>query len=279
MNNEQKGFIDKVNNAKDAEIFIKDTGREGIDLPPHKHRRTQVVLTLQGTLHVKVSEREYFVPEGHVCWIPSDMTHSLSSNNRRIALRIYYVSLQSTGKSPADEFAVFNLSQWASVNLSFMASHGSQISIENEGLHEFCMSFFQLFPDVEQKYVLPLRGIGIGTDKTLRDALDYIHFHLAENIRQEEVASAVGTSSRTLSRLFNEAGISFSGYLSYQRIITALELMADHAMTMREIAYATGFSAPANFNRTFKQVMGCSPSEMMRSTTFGNHITLQKFDN
>jgi AraC-like DNA-binding protein len=30
------------------------------------------------------------------------------------------------------------------------------------------------------------------------------------------------------------------------------------------VAYATGFSTPANFNRAFKQVMGVPPSEMRR---------------
>lgn len=265
MNKEQEDYIKGVDNADNEDIFIKVSGREGISLPPHSHTRTQIVLTMQGTLHVIVDGREYFVPEGHICWIPSGMVHSLSSNNRQISIRIYYVSLHFPKKSPGSEFAVYNESPWTVANFRYIDSHGSIISCQNKSLHEFCMAFFRLLPDVGQKYVLPLKGVATGTDNVLRKALDYIHFHLSENIRQDEVAAEVGTSSRTLCRLFNEAGISFNGYLSYQRIITALELMADHSMTMREIAYATGFSAPANFNRTFKQVMGCSPSEMVKS--------------
>ena len=84
MNNEQRSYINKVNGANSGDIFIKDKGREGIDLPPHKHQQTQVVLTLQGTLHVKLSDREYFVPDGHICWIPSEIVHSLFSNNRKM---------------------------------------------------------------------------------------------------------------------------------------------------------------------------------------------------
>jgi len=40
--------------------------------------------------------------------------------------------------------------------------------------------------------------------------------------------------------------------------------MADNTMPIKEIAYDTGFSSPANFNRAFKQVMGMPPSEMRR---------------
>jgi AraC-like DNA-binding protein len=71
-------------------------------------------------------------------------------------------------------------------------------------------------------------------------------------------------SPRTLSRLFSEAGTTFSDYLGYQRIIRSLELMADNTMPIKKIAYDTGFSSPANFNRAFKQVMGMPPSEMRR---------------
>ncbi len=50
MNSEQKSYIDGVNSTEDGIILIKDTGREGILLPLHKHRQTQVVMTMQGTM-------------------------------------------------------------------------------------------------------------------------------------------------------------------------------------------------------------------------------------
>ena len=40
--------------------------------------------------------------------------------------------------------------------------------------------------------------------------------------------------------------------------------MADNSMTIKEVAYNTGFSTPGNFNRSFKLVMGMAPSEMRR---------------
>ena len=72
------------------------------------------------------------------------------------------------------------------------------------------------------------------------------------------------TSPRSLSRLFSDDDTTFSDFLRYQRIIRSLELMADNTMSLKEIAYDTGFSTPANFNRSFKMVLGIAPSEMRR---------------
>lgn len=265
MNSEQKNYIDGVNSTEDGIILIKDTGREGISLPSHHHRQTQAVMTLQGTLHVLAVGREYFVPEGNVCWIPSEVEHSLSSNNRQIAVRIFYLPISFAKNSPGSMFGIYTLNSWLSANLHFMASHGSSIEKQyNATLYRYCISFFRLFPDVGQKYLLPLKGISTGFEPKLSEALQFIDLHLSENLRLDDVAKGTGMSSRSLSRLFKENGISFSSYMNNHRIVRALELMADRKMTLREIAFAVGFSAPANFNRSFKQVMGMSPTEMKK---------------
>ena len=92
----------------------------------------------------------------------------------------------------------------------------------------------------------------------------YIHTHLSDDIMLEDAACSAGVSPRSLSRLFNDVDTTFSDFLRYQRIIRSVELMADNTMTIKEIAYDTGFSTPGNFNRSFKMVMGMSPSEMRR---------------
>ena len=115
-----------------------------------------------------------------------------------------------------------------------------------------------------RRLVLPLRGISADTPPALRKAMAYIHTHLSDDIMLEDAACSAGVSPRSLSRLFNDVDTTFSDFLRYQRIIRSVELMADNTMTIKEIAYDTGFSTPGNFNRSFKMVMGMSPSEMRR---------------
>ncbi len=260
MNEEQRSFIHCIDTASTGRVIVKDTGREGIDLAPHRHNCTQLVETVTGTLRVTVGEREYFVPEGYACWIPHSTTHALASNNRRIALRLFYFY----SEDEANAFSVHYVCPWASANFKFIAGYGPCINMDDSGLYTFCLSFFHTFRKEERRLELPLRSINANTRPSLHKAMDFLHSHLAENVKAEQVANAAGVSPRTLSRLFSEAGTTFSDYLCYQRIIRSLELMADGTMAIKEIAYDTGFSSSANFNRAFKQVMGVSPSEMRR---------------
>lgn len=263
MNKEQLSFIQSVDHASQGEVIVKVTGREGIDLAPHSHKLVQLVEAVTGTLRVTVGEREYFVPEGYACWIPSGMLHALTSHNRRIALRIFYFQRGSNGDA-TDTFSVHYVCPWAAANFRFIADYGPAISAGADGLYDFCLSFFHTFRKEERRLELPLRGINANTPPTLRKAMAYIHTHLADDILLEDAASAAGISPRSLSRLFSDVDTTFSDFLRYQRVIRSLELMADNTMTIKEIAYDTGFSTPGNFNRSFKQVMGMAPSEMRR---------------
>ena len=264
MNEEQRSFIRLVDNGSPDKVMVKDTGREGIDLAPHSHDCIQLVETVTGTLRVTVGEREYFVPEGYACWIPRGMVHALTSHNRRISLRIFYFLSESDAKVADDVFSVHYVCPWAMANFRFIAGYGPVITKDDSGLLGFCLSFFHTFRKEERQLVLPLRGIDATLNPTLRKAMAFLHRHLADNVKVEDAAHEAGVSPRTLSRLFSEAGTTFSDYLGYQRIIRSLELMADNTMPIKEIAYDTGFSSPANFNRAFKQVMGMPPSEMRR---------------
>ena len=263
MNEEQQSFIKRVDHASPDKVIVKVTGREGIDLSPHCHSCIQLVEAVTGTLRVTVCGREYFVPEGYACWIPSDVKHALTSHNRRIALRIFYFPHDKATVN-VDSFSVHYVSPWASVNFRFIAGHGPVIDSATNDLYTFCLSFFYTFRKEEQWVELPLRGIDAATPPPLRKAMAYIHTHLAEDVKLEGAAQAAGISPRSLSRLFSDDDTTFSDFLRYQRIIRSLELMADNTMSLKEIAYDTGFSTPANFNRSFKMVLGIAPSEMRR---------------
>lgn len=264
MNEEQRTFIQTVDNSSCDKIIVKDSGREAVALEPHRHDCIQLVETVTGTLRVTVGEREYFVPEGYACWIPRGTVHALASNNRRIAIRVFYFMPENEQETEKDDFSVHYVCPWALTNFKFIADYGPVIGIDDSGIYSFCLSFFRTFRKEERRVMLPLKGVEINTNPVLQKAMDYLRNHLADNVKVNDAADAAGVSARTLSRLFSEAGTTFSDFVAYQRVIRALELMADDKMALKEVAYATGFSTPANFNRAFKQVMGEPPSEMRR---------------
>jgi two-component system response regulator YesN len=78
----------------------------------------------------------------------------------------------------------------------------------------------------------------------------------------EETAMELEISPGYLSRLLKQAtGYSFVEYVSRVRIQHALQLLADPAVKIYEIAEKVGYRSQHYFSRAFKQVLGISPVE------------------
>jgi AraC-like DNA-binding protein len=77
-----------------------------------------------------------------------------------------------------------------------------------------------------------------------------------------ELARAVGVSPTHLCRRFKqETGLTLSAYRLRQRIEQAKALLADRQRQVCEVAFAVGFGSAAHFNRVFRRVVGCAPSQ------------------
>lgn len=259
---QQDKYIDFVNRTLDKEIFIRKTGKKEINMVAHAHEKYQIVYTFMGTIHVQIEGTSYFVPEKHIAWIPSRMVHEISSNNRQVSLVIFYMVLGEVADEDVKrQFAIYNTNTMIAGNLKFIASKGPMINGEQEAsLFDFSLAFFRLLPLVVPKSEILLKTLVIPNDPRLLPILDYMKNHVCESLTIERVAHEYGLSVRSLSRLFNGSGICFSNYMNHQRVMRAIEMLADGGKTMQQVAYEVGFNTPSHFNRVFKQLTGMSPS-------------------
>lgn len=264
MNEEQKNYIRIIKQSEQEDILIKKTGWEDIKLTLHTHSKAQIIYTLSGTIHVQIGEENFFVPEKHIAWIPGNMDHDLSTNNRQASLIIFYISFEK-GKD-RKEFSIYSCNSMIAENIRFIASKGSLINKKQEpDLYYFAHYFFKMLPTISPNLGIRLRTLTIPNDTRLSPVLNYMREHAHEELKIEQVAHAFGFSVRNLSRLLNKSGIRFSSYLNTQRITRAIEMFADRNHTIQEIAFATGFATPGNFNRVFKHVTGTTPSEFIKA--------------
>lgn len=98
--------------------------------------------------------------------------------------------------------------------------------------------------------------------ETVLDACSYINHHYQENIILEQVASISGFSKFHFTRIFKQCmDMTFYEYLNEKRITKAEELLYTTVLSITDIAMNSGFSSISAFNRTFKSIKGCSPSE------------------
>lgn len=80
------------------------------------------------------------------------------------------------------------------------------------------------------------------------------------------VAREAALSRFHFCRLFRrETGIAFHDYVHELRVRYAKALLADRQLTVTEVAYRVGFNDLSHFDRTFRRLVGASPTEYRAS--------------
>lgn len=78
---------------------------------------------------------------------------------------------------------------------------------------------------------------------------------------QQQIASSLNVSNRTLQRKLREEGTSFIDLLQDTRLQLACKYLSSPGRSVVETAYLLGFSEPSTFSRAFKRWTGQSPAE------------------
>ncbi|WP_216323192.1 helix-turn-helix domain-containing protein [Sphingomonas quercus] len=91
---------------------------------------------------------------------------------------------------------------------------------------------------------------------------DYLHCHLATDIRIDDLASLCGVSRTAFSNRFRVSkGVSPYQYVMELRLEKAKRLLGEGRMSIAEIAFACGFSDQAHFTTVFGRRTGYRPLE------------------
>lgn len=102
--------------------------------------------------------------------------------------------------------------------------------------------------------------------KTEPKAVAHARRHIDQKFREKlslpDVARVVNMSANYFSEKFKEAtGLNFVEYVARTRIEKARNLLLNPNQRVSEVAFDIGFQSLSQFNRTFKRIVGQSPSE------------------
>lgn len=100
----------------------------------------------------------------------------------------------------------------------------------------------------------------------LRQLTTFINQHLDDSdLSVERIASAMALSRVQVHRKMKGlTGMATSDFLRLYRLKRAKQLISQQYGNMSEVAYATGFSSPAQFSRSFKKEFDLSPSDFAK---------------
>lgn len=101
--------------------------------------------------------------------------------------------------------------------------------------------------------------------RVMQSACAYIDTHFHENLSLETVAQQIGFSKFYFERLFKQfTSMTFYQYVLKVRLSFAQQLLADHSLSINEVAIRSGFSSGSALTRSFRQVTGLSPSSFRK---------------
>ena len=118
----------------------------------------------------------------------------------------------------------------------------------------------------------PLHALHDSASKRLQMVDLLIDRHLTENdLSARWLATRLGISIRTLQQDFQGMGVTCTTIIRDKRLRLAKEKIEQlkeqkSGGTIAEVAYSAGFNDISYFNRSFKELIDCAPTDLLKST-------------
>jgi len=232
--------------------------RKGVRLDTHMHREAQLVYAARGTMQVTTPKGRWLVPPDRAVWVPARLEHSIDVladiDMRTLYFDLKWLARETRSASLDSEFVV-RVSQLLHQAILALFD-GRKDSDRTDLLVRLAM--LELHQAEDSTTFIPLPH-----EPRCRRAADIVLGNPTGSHEIETLARAVGTSARTLSRLFSsETQLSFKSWCQRARIAAAIEkLSVDANISVKQLASDLGYASFPAFSHAFRQVTGKTPTE------------------
>jgi AraC-like DNA-binding protein/mannose-6-phosphate isomerase-like protein (cupin superfamily) len=232
--------------------------RKGVRLGTHMHREAQLVYAAKGTMQVTTPGGRWLVPPDRAVWVPARLEHSIDVlaelQMRTLYFDMAWLKREQRSRSLDAEFVV-RVSRL--LHESILALFDGRDESDRTGLL-IRLIMLELHQAEDPATFIPLPH-----EPRCRRAADIVLADPAEMHDIADLAREVGTSARTLSRLFSaETQLSFKSWCQRARIAVAIErLSMQPNVPVKQLAADLGYASFPAFSHAFRQVTGKTPTE------------------
>jgi AraC-like DNA-binding protein len=241
-------------------VFRRELGR-GEGIAPHCHYQPQLIYAASGLLRVTTARGTWMAPPHQAIWIPAGEVHSHRAYGLADLRAVLFGAVRGGHRGPAqpEVMAVTRLLRELILTLTDGRGRSPAVRARLEQV-----AFDELQPPSAQALYLPEPA-----DDRLRAVTHKLKAHPANPASLANWGNQVGSSERTLSRLFAaEIGFGFRQWRTQLRVQYALVLLAQGA-TVTETALTVGWATPGSFISAFRQVVGQTPGQYVQSLSEG----------
>lgn len=245
----------------------------------HFHSAVEVVLPIEGECIYTIESEEYHVQPGEIMIVPAGCKHALRMEENCTRDLLLF---EMNGVFTLKEFGAFR--QLLAKPLYITQEHPRREQVHAlmsdvarvyraggllRNLHCYAL-LLEVYAVLGEHYLstsaTPAEVNALNRQLSGEDAfnraLDYVNENYMDDVTLDSLAAYAGFSRYTLSRMFRQhTGATFTQYLNKRRVTMAEELLSGTKMPVTQVALQCGFNSIATFNRVFRDVRGCTPTQ------------------
>lgn len=228
----------------------------GWRIPPHSHRRAQLVHAARGLMTVRAEGGTWVVPPGSAVWMPAGVTHWIDCAG---ALEMRSVWLDATAaRGLPDRCVVLRVSPL--LRELILRAVELPILYAEDGPEGRLVAV--LLDEIATAREAPLH-LPMPSDPGLARVCQAILDDPADRRGLEAWAEAAGASPRTFERRFRrETGLSFGAWRARARLLAGLALLAE-GRSVTAVALDLGYDSVSAFIAMFRRSLGETPGRYL----------------
>ena len=235
----------------------------GIELEPHRHAKSQLVLVQRGALSCEVEGGLWTVPPCSAIWIPGGALHAIKVTG---ALEGYgaFVAPNVDARLPARCCAI---SVTPLLRELMFRTANLPLYYEERGVNSRLIAVLldEIAAAPVEDLHLPMPG-----EPRLRKMVDLMMAAPSDRSALDVWAKRAGMSERSLSRLIRrETGMSFGRWRQQLSAMLAVRWLGGGA-SIQEVASNLGYESVPSFITMFRKALGTSPGRYMAERYSGN---------
>lgn len=277
------------NQVGDVPFYIRCYTKEQLTKVVHQHEMFQINYVKKGSCYHYINQKESEVAKGDILIIPPYVPHQLSCKETE-NFEIYEIEFLT-------DFVIQNIQDFEYIQSLFDFAYLEPFFMEEgqiraryhlpaehqkkaESIMEELMAEYE---NRDQSSMLMIKGLLLqllvlfqrfinnqasvpsqnpGLLESMEKAIDFVDHHFAENITSQDAAQVAAFSKSYFGYMFKMATHqTFVEYLNQRRIEAALQMLNEPHKRIIDICYDCGFKNVSHFNRTFKNIIGVSPTE------------------
>lgn len=256
-----------------------------VNVPLHWHVEFEISFIISGCAEFICGNQKFISEEGDIIIVPPNMLHAvypyenckqrydtvvfspsmlgISENDRCAAECIKPLAYSSEISSRITREHIYYTELKTAVQNIFSCAQGNTPRLDMLMKSELLRIFWLLTESGDISFT---EKNTVNRSEAIRSAIEYMNENFSDEITVDTLANTVHLSKTYFMRRFKEsAGMGAVEYLVRLRIKKACEILSETGKNAAETAFECGFRNLSNFNRQFKKIVGCTPTEYRKA--------------